>query len=175
MVILSSFTCFMWTEPFKSVSKSFCNLCIFFSILNVHHSYIYCLRHLHMMHIQILEKEQHFYACSIAWFGFLNKSRKEKNIYGCSHFILANGWGENKKIITFLSFSFLSGISVMTLSIWSGMWHAGQVKIKRHSLLLPLILVLSLPINVYVSTLFHKYLLSWTSEWLRVTSSDRIL
>jgi len=64
----------------------------------------------------------------------------------------------------------------MTLSIWPGMWHAGQVKIKRHSLLLPLILVLSLePINFYLFTLFQAYLLTWTLEWLRITPSDRIL
>jgi len=31
-----------------------------------------------MMHTQILEKQQHFYACSTACFGFLTESRKEK-------------------------------------------------------------------------------------------------
>jgi len=44
--------------------------------------------HLYMMHIEILEKQQHFYACSTVCFGFLTESRKEKkDFYGCSHFM----------------------------------------------------------------------------------------
>jgi len=34
-----------------------------------------------MMHIQILEKQQHFYACSTPCISFLTESRKEKNIF----------------------------------------------------------------------------------------------
>ena len=122
-----------------SLSKSFWNLCTFpLSLMSIIPTSIVWGIFEWCTYRSRKENSTFMLVLLLALVSLLKAEKKKRFLWLQSFY--GQQLGENKKMITFFSFSFFAWTSVMTLSIWPGMWHAGQVKIKRHSLLLHLFL-----------------------------------